>query len=371
MIVGASAEAIVDGDCKVAAISAASILAKVYRDEVMRRLHALYPEYGFAEHKGYATAAHLAALARLGPVARAPRELRAGTRQHAADTVRGRGRSLGAGARACVMSTAAFVHLSVHTEYSLVDSVVRVPALVEAVAATGMPAVALTDQCNLFAMVKFYSAAQRRGLKPIIGADLRVRDAEEPARDARDCCCARIAAGYRNLSRLLTRAQLEGQRAGAPLLERDWLVGRDRRPDRIVRRAGRRRRPRADRRARGSRRRWRWTRGSTCSAIATIWNCSAPGGPTKTHYANAAVALAARRGMPVVATNDVRFLRPGDYDAHEARVCIQEGSCWPIAAARAATPRSNICAVAGRDGGAVRRPAERSPTAWRSRVAAT
>jgi ribonuclease HII len=67
VIVGASAEAIVDGDCKVAAISAASILAKVYRDEEMRRLHALYPAYGFAEHKGYATPAHLAALARLGP----------------------------------------------------------------------------------------------------------------------------------------------------------------------------------------------------------------------------------------------------------------------------------------------------------------
>jgi len=67
VIRGASAEAIVDGDCKVAAISAASILAKVYRDEEMRRLHALYPEYGFAEHKGYATLAHLNALARLGP----------------------------------------------------------------------------------------------------------------------------------------------------------------------------------------------------------------------------------------------------------------------------------------------------------------
>jgi ribonuclease HII len=67
VIRGASAEAIVDGDCKVAAISAASILAKVYRDAEMRRLDALYPKYGFAEHKGYATLAHLDALARHGP----------------------------------------------------------------------------------------------------------------------------------------------------------------------------------------------------------------------------------------------------------------------------------------------------------------
>ena len=52
-----------------------------------------------------------------------------------------------------------FVHLRLHTEYSLIDSVVRVPALIDAVAAEGMPAVAVTDQCNLFAMVKFYRAA--------------------------------------------------------------------------------------------------------------------------------------------------------------------------------------------------------------------
>jgi ribonuclease HII len=64
---GALAEAVVDGDCTVPVISAASILAKVHRDEEMRRWHALYPEYGFDAHKGYATPAHLAALARLGP----------------------------------------------------------------------------------------------------------------------------------------------------------------------------------------------------------------------------------------------------------------------------------------------------------------
>jgi ribonuclease HII len=66
-VVNASAEAIVDGDCRVAAISAASILAKVYRDAEMRRLHELYPDWGFATHKGYATPAHLEALERFGP----------------------------------------------------------------------------------------------------------------------------------------------------------------------------------------------------------------------------------------------------------------------------------------------------------------
>ena len=66
-----------------------------------------------------------------------------------------------------------FVHLHLHTEYSLVDSVVRVKSLINAAAAAKMPAVALTDQGNLFAMVKFYKAAESAGIKPVVGVDLR------------------------------------------------------------------------------------------------------------------------------------------------------------------------------------------------------
>ena len=77
------------------------------------------------------------------------------------------------------------MHLRLHTEYSLIDSVVRVPELVEAVAAAGMPAVAVTDQSNLFAMVKFYRAALERGIKPIIGVDLLVRETGERQRARR------------------------------------------------------------------------------------------------------------------------------------------------------------------------------------------
>ena len=68
-----------------------------------------------------------------------------------------------------------FVHLRVHTEYSLMDGIVRVPELMSAVAAAGMPAVALTDQSNLFAMVKFYRQAQSAGVKPLIGVDAWIR----------------------------------------------------------------------------------------------------------------------------------------------------------------------------------------------------
>jgi len=99
-----------------------------------------------------------------------------------------------------------FVHLRVHTEYSLVDGVVRVPQLMRAVAEAGMPAVALTDQSNLFGMVKFYSEAQKHGLKPVIGADLLLREADERAEPSRITLLAQHYEGYRNLTRLVSRA---------------------------------------------------------------------------------------------------------------------------------------------------------------------
>lgn len=68
--------------------------------------------------------------------------------------------------------SASFVHLHLHSEYSLIDSTIRIAELVEATADAGMPAVALTDEANLFALVKFYKAAEGAGLKPIVGADL-------------------------------------------------------------------------------------------------------------------------------------------------------------------------------------------------------
>src|SRR5579883_3468208 len=107
--------------------------------------------------------------------------------------------------------SSAFVHLRLHTEYSLIDSIVRVPALIEAVADSGMPAVAVTDQCNLFAMVKFYRAALARGVQPIIGVDLLLREPEEKLGPSRLTLLCQNAEGYHNLSRLVSRGYLTGQ----------------------------------------------------------------------------------------------------------------------------------------------------------------
>ena len=110
-----------------------------------------------------------------------------------------------------------FVHLVVHTEYSLVDSVVRIPALVEAVRGHRMPAVAVTEAANFFSLIKFYREAERAGIKPIVGADVLVMP--ERGEGHRLVLLCRHAEGYRQLSRLLSRAYLEGE-GGIPL---PWL----------------------------------------------------------------------------------------------------------------------------------------------------
>ena len=224
--------------------------------------------------------------------------------------------------------TAKFVHLRLHTEYSLIDSVVRVPELIEAVADAGMPAVAVTDQCNLFAMVKFYGAALARGVQPIIGVDLLLREAEEKQGGAsRLTLLCQNAVGYRNLAQLVSRAYLTGQGSdGVPLVDRHWL-NRDNTAGLIalsgaaegdVGRALVRQRELA------------------AQLLLDYWlglfedrfyiELQRLGRPDEAQYLHAATHLAARSGVPIVATNDVRFLNPKEFDAHEARVCIHDGA---------------------------------------------
>jgi DNA polymerase-3 subunit alpha len=99
-----------------------------------------------------------------------------------------------------------FVHLHVHTEYSLVDSTVRIPALTAKAATDGMPAVAMTDRNNLFGLVKFYRRAIANGVKPVIGADLRVANPDDPGRPFTLIVLCQDDRGYRNLCRMISRA---------------------------------------------------------------------------------------------------------------------------------------------------------------------
>jgi len=219
-----------------------------------------------------------------------------------------------------------FVHLRLHTEYSLVDSVVRVEELVDAVLAAEMPAIALTDQNNLFGMVKLYRAALERGIKPIVGVDLLVRESAERAQPSRLTLLCQSEVGYRNVTRLLSRAYLEGQQRGVALVDRRWLSAESLRGLIALSCAAEGDVGRA------------LVNGQDAEAerACAFWRAlfedrfylelQRVGRPGEEEYIAGAVAIAAKHSIPVVATNDVRFLKPDDFEAHEARVCIHEGA---------------------------------------------
>ena len=119
--------------------------------------------------------------------------------------------------------TASFVHLHVHTEYSLVDGLNRIKPLVGQVAGSAMPALAITDKCNFFSLIKFYRAAMVAGIKPIAGVDVWLRNPEEANQPHRLVLLVQDSQGYRNLTELISRSYQEGQHLGRPMIDPAWL----------------------------------------------------------------------------------------------------------------------------------------------------
>jgi len=217
-----------------------------------------------------------------------------------------------------------FIHLRLHTEYSLSDSTVRVKPLMAALVEQGVPAVAVTDINNLFALVKFYKAATAVGIKPIIGTDVwieadNIQDDPTPL-----VLLARDEKGYRNISELLSRAYLEGQHLGKALLKKSWLAEQS--DGLIALSAGKagdvgkaiiaNKRDEAVHRVKG------WME---IFPDAFYLELQRTGRADEETYIHEAVEIAAELGCPVVATNDVRFLSGDEYEAHEVRVCIYDG----------------------------------------------
>jgi len=223
------------------------------------------------------------------------------------------------------MSVASFVHLHVHTEYSLVDSTVRIAALMDRCVDDDMPAVALTDQNNLFGMVKFYKKALAAGIKPIIGTDLRIANEDESGRPFRLVLLCQNEIGYRNLSTLLTRAYLEGQIRGEPLARREWLtadscVGLIALSGGLHGDVGHALHTGHDDEAKSLLDDWRQIFGDRY--YLELIRTSRAG---EEDCVQATLTLASENSVAVVASNDVRFLDRADFNAHEARVCIQQG----------------------------------------------
>ena len=217
-----------------------------------------------------------------------------------------------------------FVHLNLHTEFSLVDGILRIGPLIERTKALGMPAVAVTDRANLFCMVRFYRAAVAAGIKPIIGVDLAVEPESNDVPAGHLTLLAMNDSGYRQLTRLLTRCYKAERSAGVPVAARAWVS--EHAGDIIAISSG----PGGDvgqALLRGP--------DGEAERRADAWARAFPGrfylGVQRTDRASdepclaSTVDLALAKGLPVVAGNDVRFLDRDDFEAHEARVCIQEG----------------------------------------------
>ncbi|PAU75956.1 DNA polymerase III subunit alpha [Halomonas salipaludis] len=220
--------------------------------------------------------------------------------------------------------TTPFVHLRVHTEYSLVDGLVRLKPLVKVTAERGMPAAAITDEANLFGLVKAYKAAQGAGLKPIIGSDLWLHNPHDAGHPYRLTLLAMNDVGYRNLTELISRGWTDGQRQGLAILDKAWVFEQS---EGLIALSGGRegeigRHLLAD-------------HPDEARALLDDWNAHFPGRfyleltRTSRQYEeeclHLSVALAEQSGTPVVATNDVRFLDREEFWAHETRVAIGEG----------------------------------------------
>ncbi|NDA21918.1 MAG: PHP domain-containing protein, partial [Betaproteobacteria bacterium] len=125
------------------------------------------------------------------------------------------------------MDAPGFVHLRVHTEYSISDSIVRIDALVDAALADNQPAVAVTDLANLFAWVKFYQAARAKGIQAICGADLWITNDLDRDRPFRLLVLVENQQGYASLCRLLSRAWLDNEHRGRGEIRKSWFAERD------------------------------------------------------------------------------------------------------------------------------------------------
>ncbi len=215
-----------------------------------------------------------------------------------------------------------FVHLHIHTEYSLIDGLPRIKQLIAAIKELNMPAIAITDHCNLFGMVKFYRAALAAGIKPIIGAQLLIHNEKLPQFPYSIILLCQDEQGYRNLTQLVSKGYLN-QQYGMGIIHKSWLNG--------------------------------FSQGLICLSgkkgdigqallqednamadhLIKQWQTLFPdrfylelvrtGREHDENFLRLALNFAEKPQVPVVATNDVCFILPEDFEAHEARVCIHEG----------------------------------------------
>ena len=226
------------------------------------------------------------------------------------------------------MTTLQFIHLRLHSEFSIVDGLVRIDDAVKAASDDAQPALALTDLSNLFGLIKFYRAARGAGVKPIAGCDVWITNDEQRDKPSRLLLLVKNHEGYLRLCELLSRAWLENQHRGRAEVRIEWLqaLAHDGNHDLIALSGAQ--------------------LGDVGIAIdngnlaaaeryAERWASIFPGHfylevqrfgqPGMDNHVRQTVALAAKLKLPVVATHPVQFLSQEEFAAHEARTCISEG----------------------------------------------
>ncbi|MGB4359345.1 MAG: DNA polymerase III subunit alpha [Rhodoferax sp.] len=218
-----------------------------------------------------------------------------------------------------------FVHLRLHTEFSVIDGTTRIDEVVKAAAADGQPALAITDLSNLFGAIKFYKEGRKRGVKPLLGAEIWLEGlGKELGQLSRVLLLVQSHAGYLNLSELLARAWTQNGGKAQASVSLAWLKELN---GGLICLSGAQAGPVGQALLQGDEARAL----DAALQLAGVFThrfyleLQRAGRPEDEQQVTAAVQLALRSGLPVVATHPVQFQAPEDFEAHEARVCIAEG----------------------------------------------
>ena len=218
-----------------------------------------------------------------------------------------------------------FTHLNIHSEYSIVDSIVKIDRLSEKAKKFDYESLAITDSANLFGFLKFYKSVRAQGIKPIAGAEINhVKDSSSHNEYANLTLLAKNQSGYKNLIKLISKSQILGKTTGIPVVESEWLLEHS---EGLIALSG-------------------GFRGHVGKAILDanhdlflkrikyfqkifeedfVLEISRINRPQEDLYNDYILSKAGELGLPVIASNEVRFINKEDFEAHETRVCIQNG----------------------------------------------
>ena len=218
-----------------------------------------------------------------------------------------------------------FVHLRLHSEFSVVDGTNRIDDAVQVAADDKQPALALTDLNNLFGTIKFYKQARSIGVKPLLGAEIYLESLTQDVNHlSKMILLVQSQQGYLNLCELLSRGWTQNVHKAVGVIKLAWLQELS---QGLIALSGAQSGPVGQALVQGD-----LSRASELALqIAGIFphrfyiELQRAGRADDEAHVVAAVQLASHLNLPVVATHPVQFTKPDDYEAHEARVCISEG----------------------------------------------